>query len=126
MENVYEELYEQYIQSEIPSTGTDAIGDLEKYKNFMISKERIFQTKPGLEAKLIFNIRKNLFEVIDNWLDVEYMTLENHRNYETVFGRQRDKGEDGSRKSKNRKSKRRKSKRRKSKRRKSKRRKSKY
>jgi len=129
MENdLYEQLYEEYIQSDIP-TGTDAIGDLVKYNNFINSRERHFHTHPGLEARLIFNIRKNLFEVIDNWLendDLSYMTIEEHRNYENVFRRRRDYGEDGSRKSKNRKSKIRKSKIRKSKNRKSKNRKSKY
>jgi len=62
VENVENDLYEEYIQSDIP-TGTNAIGDLVKYNNFINSKERYFHTHPGLEARLIYNIRKNLFEV---------------------------------------------------------------
>ena len=130
--NLYEQLYEEYIQSDIP-TGTDAIGDLVKYNNFINSKEIYFHTHPGLEARLIYHIRKNLFEVIDDWLEWDFMTLENHRNYENVFRRYGDHrsefppliNPDGSRKSKIRKSKIRKSKNRKSKNRKSKNRKSK-
>ena len=113
MNDVYENLFEQYIQSGIPSTGTDVNLDLTNYNTFINSKQSEYHRYPGLEAKLIFNTRQNLFEVIDDWLENELMTLENHRIYEILF--RRYKLEDGSRKSKIRKSKNRKSKNRKSK-----------
>jgi hypothetical protein len=114
-QEICDELFEEYIQElrhGFPSIRpNNPESDFRRYRNFIESKNKYFEKYPGLESCLISRIRKQIFEVIDEWLEYNFITHQEHENFNKVFKRTID----GKRKSKKRKSKKRKSKKRKSK-----------